>query len=420
MLRHPVVAGFKPATLKPFRGIRIAIKSLTAHRLRVILALSAVTIGVSAVIVMVGIGKGAERSVIEQVQGMGSNLLIVSAGQSRVLKGKEGKLTIMTNLTRKDAEVVEEECDAVRRTAPVHWKKLPVKYENVTYTTKIVGTLPSFRMVRDISIRSGSFFGNDDNKTIARVAVVGPTVVKNLFSGRDPIGEPIRIGKVSFRVIGVTDPKGEIQGEDEDDRIFVPLRTALRRLINVTHLSNIYVEAKRFEDIRKAEEQIRWLLRDRHRLRQGKEDDFTIQNQADVIEAESSVASTFSVLVVGIALISLFIGGMGILGVMLLSVRERVGEIGIRRAVGARRRDILVQFLIESSFMGILGGMLGLFVGVALGAAIKKMTGMPVAFVVEYMAASLIFSVAIGIVFGIYPAWKAARLDVIEALNTKV
>ncbi|MDQ7784825.1 MAG: ABC transporter permease [Desulfomonilaceae bacterium] len=404
--------------MKPFRGSRIAIKSLTAHRLRVILALLAVSIGVAAVIIMVGIGKGAERAVMEQIQGMGSNLLIVSAGPSRALMGKEGTLSIVTNLTLKDAVAIEQECDAVKRAAPVHWKKLPVKYENVSYTTKIVGTLPLFRMVRNHSIRSGSFFGEDENKSMARVAVVGPAVVQSLFSGRDPVGESMRIGRVSFRVIGVTGSKGEIQGEDEDDQIFIPLRTALSRLMNVTHLTNIYVEAKSFEDIRKAEDQIGRLLRERHRLRGGQEDDFTIRNQADVIEAESAIARTFSLLVSGIALISLLIGGVGILGVMLLSVRERVEEIGIRRAVGARKRDILVQFLVESSFMGIVGGLLGLLLGVIAGQAIGKTSGMTVALVPEYMAASLAFSVAVGMIFGIYPAWKAAQLDPIQALRT--
>jgi putative ABC transport system permease protein len=406
--------------MKPFRGTRIALKSLTAHRLRVMLALFAVMIGVAAVIIMVGIGRGAERAVIEQIQQMGSNLLIVSAGQSRAIKGREGSLLIMTNLTRKDSTAIEEECDFVKRVAPVHWKKLPVKYESVSYTTKIVGTLPSLRMVRNLSIRSGSFFTYDDNKTMARVAVLGPAVVQNLFSGQNPIGESIRIGKVLFRVIGVTNPKGEIQGEDEDDQIFIPMRTALSRLMNVTHLTNVYVEAKRSRDMRKAEDQIRWLLRERHRLREEKVDDFTIQNQADVLDVESSVARTFSLLVAGIALISLLIGGVGILGVMLLSVRERVAEIGIRRAVGARRNDILVQFLIESSFMGIAGGLLGLLLGVTLGQVISKITGMPVAFVVEYVIVSLVFSLIVGMVFGIYPAWKAAQLDPIEALNTKV
>jgi putative ABC transport system permease protein len=189
--------------------------------------------------------------------------------------------------------------------------------------------------------------------------------------------------------------------------------------MNVTHLTHVYVEAKRSQDMRKAEDQIKWVLRERHRLREGQTSDFTIQNQADVIDAESSVARTFSLLVAGIAVISLLIGGVGILGVMLLSVRERVGEIGIRRAVGARRKDIVVQFLIESSFIGIAGGLLGLLSGVILGKAVNGITGMPIAFVVEYMAVSLVFSGAVGIIFGIYPAWKAARLDPIEALNTR-
>ena len=405
--------------MKPFRGTRIAIKSLTAHRLRVMLALFAVMIGVAAVVVMVGIGRGAERAVIEQIQGMGYNLLIVGAGQSRALKGREGKLVIMTNLTLKDSKAIEDECDTVNRVAPVHWKKFPIKYESISYTTKIVGGLPSIQYVRNISVRSGSFFSYDDHKAMARVAVLGPAVVQNLFTGRDPIGERIRIGRLYFRVIGVTEPKGEIQGEDQDDQIYIPLRTAMSRLINVTYLTNVYVEAKRSQDMRKAEDQIRWLLRERHRLREGKADDFTIQNQADVIEAESSIARTFSLLVAGIALISLLISGVGILGVMLLSVRERVGEIGIRRAVGAKRNDILVQFLIESSFLGIVGGVLGLLLGVALGQAISSVAGMPVAVILEYVLVSLVFSAVVGIVFGVYPAWKAARLDPIEALNIK-
>ena len=298
-------------------------------------------------------------------------------------------------------------------------KKLLVKFENVSYSTRVAGNLPLIQKVRNISVESGTFFDEDDNKLMASVAVVGPTVAQTLFAGRDPVGQSIRIGKVLFKVIGVTVPKGAVSGEDEDDQILVPLRTAVNKLMNVTYLSNIFVEAAGFESIHTAEAEIRSLLRERHRLREGKEDDFTIQNQADVIEAQSSVARTFSLLVASIAIISLIIGGVGILGVMLLSIRERVSEIGIRRAVGARRRDILVQFLVESSFLGVAGGVAGLLLGVGGSFGVKHFSGMPVALAPDYIVLSVVFSVATGLIFGIYPSWKAARLDPIEALTTK-
>ena len=404
---------------RPLRGFRIAIKSLTGHPLRVALAVLAIMIGVASVIVMVGIGRGAEDEVRKKIEGMGTNLIVVSAGQSRAVKGQVGQLGIITTLTLKDATAIAEECPSVKRVAPAYSKKLSVKFENVSYSTRIVGTLPLIQAVRNISVESGTFFDEDDNRLMAPVAVVGPTVVQTLSAGRDPVGESIRIGKVLFKVIGVTVPKGAVSGEDEDDQILVPLRTAMNKLMNVTYLSNIFIEAAGFESIHTAEAEIRSLLRERHRLREGKENDFTIQNQADVIEAQSSVARTFSLLVASIAIISLIIGGVGILGVMLLSIRERVSEIGIRRAVGAKRRDILVQFLVESSFLGVVGGIAGLLLGIGSSAGVKHFSGMPVVLAPDYVILSLVFSIATGLIFGIYPSWKAARLDPIEALNTR-
>ncbi|MEW6406677.1 MAG: ABC transporter permease [Chloroflexota bacterium] len=404
---------------RPFRGFRIAIKSLTSHPLRVALAVLAIMVGVASVIVMVGIGRGAEDEVRRKIEGMGTNLIVVSAGQSRSVKGQVGQLGIMTTLTLKDALAIAEECPSVKRVAPAYSKKLSAKFENVSYSTRVVGTIPLVQAVRNISVESGTFFDEDENRLMAPVAIVGPTVVQTLFGGRDPVGESIRIGKVLFKVIGVTVPKGAVSGEDEDDQILVPLRTAMNKLMNVTYLSNIFVEAAGFDSIHKAEAEIRSLLRDRHRLRASAVDDFTIQNQADVIEAQSSVARTFSLLVASIAVISLIIGGVGILGVMLLSIRERVSEIGIRRAVGAKRMDILVQFLVESSFLGVVGGFAGLTVGIGGAAGVRQFSGMPVTLALDYILLSLVFSVVTGLIFGIYPSWKAARLDPIEALNTK-
>jgi putative ABC transport system permease protein len=404
---------------KPFRGFRIAIKSLIGHPLRVALAVLAIMIGVASVIVMVGIGRGAEDEVRRKIEGMGTNLIVVSAGQSRTVKGQVGQLGMMTTLTLKDSAAIGEECPSVKRVAPAYSKKMSVKFENVSYSTRIVGTLPLIQEVRNISVESGSFFDEDENRLMASVAVVGPTVAQTLFGGRNPVGESIRIGKVLFKVIGVTVPKGAVSGEDEDDQILVPLRTAMNKLMNVTFLSNIFIEAAGFESIHAAEAEIRSLLRERHRLREGKDNDFTIQNQADVIEAQSSVAKTFSLLVASIAVISLIIGGVGILGVMLLSIRERVSEIGIRRAVGAKRRDILIQFLVESSFLGVVGGIAGLILGIGGSAGVKHFSGISVVLAPDYIVLSLVFSIVTGLIFGIYPSWKAARLDPIEALHTK-
>ncbi len=406
-------------TTAQLRGFRIAIKSLTANPLRVALAALAIMIGVASLIVLVGIGRGTEQSVRKVIEDMGPNLIIVNAGQSRAVKGQLGQMGMMTNLTVKDAEAIAAECPSVRTVSPAYIKKLMVKSENVTYTTKIVAGTPSIREVRNVSLRSGSFFDETENRLMAPVAIVGPTVVDNLFPGRDPVGESMMIGKVTFKVIGVSAPKGSVSGEDQDDQIIVPLRTAMAKLMNVTYLSNVFVEAAGLDAIHSAGVEIKSLLRERHRLRENKDDDFTIQNQADVIEAQSSVARTFSLLVVSIAVSSLIIGGVGILGVMLLSVQERISEIGIRRAVGARRRDILIQFLVESSFLGVLGGMAGLILGLGASAAVELTSGMPVVLEPDYIILALVFSLTTGLVFGIYPSWKAARLDPIEALNTQ-
>jgi putative ABC transport system permease protein len=401
------------------RGFRIAIRTLTSHPLRVALAVLAVMIGVASLIVLVGIGRGTEQRVRKVIEDMGPNLIVVNAGQSRVIKGQLGQMGMMTNLTLKDAAAIIAECPSVRTVAPAHSKKLLVKFENVTYSTKIVGTMPSIQEVRNISLQSGEFFDEAENSLMAPVAVIGPTVAESLFGRRDPVGASIMIGRVLFKVTGITAPKGSVSGEDQDDQIFVPLRTALAKLMNVTYLSNVFVESAGLDNIHSAGAEITSLLRERHRLREDKENDFTIQNQADVIEAQSSVARTFSLLVLSIAVSSLVIGGVGILGVMLLSIQERISEIGIRRAVGAKRGDILVQFLVEASFLGILGGIAGLFLGLVASAGVKLISGMPVVLEPDYIVLSLVFSLAIGLIFGIYPSWKAARLDPIEALNTE-
>ncbi len=405
--------------MRPFRGIRIALKSLMAQKLRVVLALLAIMIGVASVTVMVGIGKGAEDEVRRKIQGMGTNLVMVGAGISRSVKGQIGQIGLMTTLTMSDAKSIQEDCQNIVAVAPAFSRKQLVKYENISYSTKVVGTVPAFTQIKNVFMEQGSFFDDDDVRLMSPVAVIGPTVARNLFPDKYPIGEGIRIGKVLFRVIGVTSSKGDFGGEDEDDQILTPIRTAMNKLFNVTYLSNIYISASGFEETNSVQAQVKSLLRERHRLREGSPDDFTIQSQADVVETESSVARTFSLLVIAIASVSMLIGGVGILGVMLLSVKERISEIGVRRAVGARRKDILIQFLVESSFLGIVGGLVGIAVGLIVSQALKFFSGMPVVLSIGYIVASLIFSVMVGMVFGIYPSWKAAGLDPITALSSK-
>ncbi|MFA6222610.1 MAG: ABC transporter permease [Desulfomonilaceae bacterium] len=401
------------------RSFRIAIKSLIGNRLRVFLAVLAIIIGVASLIVLVGIGRGTEQEIRKSIEDMGPNMIIVSAGQSRVIKGQLGQLGMIINLTLKDAAAIAEECPSVRAVAPAHSKKLLVKSDSVTYSTKIVGTVPSIQEMRNISLQSGSFFDETENSLMAHVAVLAPTVVESLFGMRDPTGRSIMIGKVTFKVIGVTAPKGSVSGEDQDDQIFVPLRTAISKLMNVTYLSHVFVEAAGLDNIHTAGMEIKSLLRERHRLRDDKADDFTIQNQADVIEAQSSVSRSFSLLVLSIAVSSLVIGGVGIMGVMLVSIQERISEIGIRRAVGAKRSDIFVQFLVESLFLGILGGIGGLLLGLSASAGVKLISRMPLVLEPKYILLSLVFSLATALLFGIFPSWRASRLNPIEALHTE-
>ncbi|MDD3471178.1 MAG: ABC transporter permease [Syntrophaceae bacterium] len=405
--------------MRPFRGIRIAIKSLTAQKLRVALALLAIMIGVASVTIMVGIGKGAEDEVRRKIQSMGTNLVMVSAGISRSVKGQLGQIGLMTTLTLSDAKAIEEECPDVYRIASAFSKKMLVTHDNLSYSTKVIGTVPDFIQIKNVFVDQGSFFDDDDVRLMSTVAVIGPTVAKNLFPDKYPVGEKIRIGKVFFRVIGVTASKGDFGGEDEDDLIFTPLRTAMNKLFNVTYLSHIFIEARSFEDTPKVQTQVKSLLRERHRLKPDTLDDFTIQNQADVVEAESAVVRTFSLLVIAIASVSMIIGGVGILGVMLLSVKERISEIGVRRAVGARRKDILAQFIVEASCLGVIGGMLGIIFGLAVCQLLRFFSGMPIVVSLEHMLGALIFSVLVGMLFGIYPSWKAANLDPITALSSK-
>jgi len=400
-------------------GLRTALRALGAHKLRAGLTLLGIVVGVAAVVAMVAIGQGTRAEVLRKVESMGTNLLTISAAQLKFVAGRQQQAgAIAITLTEKDARAIGDEVPSAVAVAPAQSKRLPVKHEELTTTTTVVGTAPEFQVVRNFRPVAGEFFDEEQERSSARVAVLGQTARLDLFGNSDPIGETIRIANIPFEVIGVLETKGlDTSGQDQDDQILIPLRTALRRVFNLTSLGAIYVSVHDRAGMDEAATAIAGLLRERHRLRTGVADDFTIQNQSALLAAQAAVSGTFTLLLGSIGGVSLLVGGVGILAIMLIAVRERTREIGIRRALGARRKDILLQFLIETSLLSVLGGVIGVVTGVAAGQIVSLVTGWPMLIPWAVALVAVVFSALLGLSFGVYPARKAAALDPIVALR---
>ncbi|PIP20097.1 MAG: peptide ABC transporter permease [Candidatus Omnitrophica bacterium CG23_combo_of_CG06-09_8_20_14_all_40_11] len=406
--------------MKIAKNILVSKKILLERKVRTILSLSGIIVGVSAVIVMVALGKGTEEKVTSQITKMGSNLLLVNAGQVRIIAGRARQTKIVTTLELRDADSIAEGSSGAQYVAPAQLKKMKVKYGNLSTNTSIVGTTPDITAIQNHSLLKGRFFDEDEDKGLRRVAVIGETVVKNIFENQEPIGEAILIGKVPFEVIGVFSPKGlDLYGADQDDRIFIPVRTALRRLFNLDYINTIYVKVKNERLMDMASKEIDSILRERHHIKEGKEADFTILNQDAILEAQKESSKTFTLLIGSIAGLSLLVGGIGVLAVMLISIRERIKEIGIRRAVGAKRRDILAQFLSEALLLSIGGGVIGIALGIAAAVITAIFAKVPLIIPIETVALSFFATFIIGMFFGVYPARKAAFLDPIKALQVE-
>ena len=405
--------------MKLIKGTRIALKALFSHKLRTALAMTGIVVGVCSVIVMVAIGDGAQKQVLSKIQAMGTDLVMVTAGQVKIIANRQRQTGNVTTLTMRDLKAITGEAQNIKAAAPAQGKKMLVKYEAVNTTTSIIGTTEAIIPVRDLSISNGRFFTEDEDKTSQRVAVIGETVTRNLFENRDPVGESVRIGKVYFEVIGVLGKKGtDLVGADQDDVIYIPINTALRRLFNLTYINNIYVQAKSSSHIEKAAPEIRDILREKHRLRD-KPDDFTIQSQSEILKSERETTQTFTNLLSTVAGVSLLVGGVGILAIMLISIKERTREIGVRRAVGALRKDLLLQFIVESLVLSVSGGIVGITTGVILSLSASYFTKWPLGLSLPAIMVAFLFSAIIGLIFGVYPAAKAARLDPIEALRAE-
>jgi putative ABC transport system permease protein len=404
--------------MKIVKNIEISKKILLERKVRTLLSLSGIIVGVCAVIVMVALGKGTEAKVTSQITKMGSNLLLVSAGQVKIIAGRARQAKIVTTLELSDADSIAEGVSSLRYIASAQVKKLQVKYGNLSTKTNIVGTTSDIVEIQNHSLSEGRFFDEDEDKGLRRVAVIGKTVVENIFDQQDPLGEIIYIGKVPFEIIGVLSPKGlDLYGADQDDQIFIPVKTALRRLFNLTYINTIYVKVKEGASMEEAAEEISVILRERHHIREGKDNDFTILNQTAILEAQQESSRTFTLLIGSIAALSLLVGGIGVLAVMLISIRERIKEIGIRRAVGAKRRDILIQFLSEALLLSIGGGMIGIVLGVVASILTAIFAKLPLIIPMNVVAASFLATFIIGVFFGVYPARKASLLDPIKALQ---
>ncbi|RPI62403.1 MAG: FtsX-like permease family protein [Planctomycetaceae bacterium] len=394
--------------------LKVGVKSLWGNKMRSLLAMLGIIIGVAAVISMLALGSGAQKQVLERFATMGTNLLIVQPAQ----RGSMGVMSgSQQNLTVEDAMAILEQVDGIEQASPAVSGNWQIKYGGKNSRPNTTGASVTYFQIRNFQIEKGRTFTEAEVEQKLQVAVLGPTTATDLFGENDPIGEDIKIKGRNYRVVGVTKAKGSQGWFDPDDMAIVPYTVAMERLAGIRYLREIDLQVKDGQDSNAVEAAVTALLRKRHRLTGDAPDDFRIRNQADMIQMASEATGTFKLLLGGVAAISLLVGGIGIMNIMLVSVTERTREIGIRKAIGAKERSIMMQFLLESVVISGLGGVIGVLLGIG-GAKLMPLI-MPLPCVVEVFSVvlSLGFSAGVGIVFGIYPAWRASGLDPVEALR---
>jgi putative ABC transport system permease protein len=405
-----------------FQALRIALRSLRVNKLRTALTMLGIMIGVGAVIAMVSVGTGAQIRVAEQIQSLGSNLIIVLPGSRNTAGLRLGQGSQVT-ITEDDAVAITREIPIVQAAASALRGMAQVVYGNLNWWTTINGVTADFLEARDWALDAGRPILREDVDGATKVALIGQTAALNLFGESDPLGEIIRIKKVPFTVIGVLSRKGQTTwGQDQDDVVMIPLSTAKKKVLGVTQANSrsvnvISIRVQAGEDMNEAEAQIRTLLRDRHRLQPYQEDDFWIRNLSEVLQTQEEASAVLTYLLAAIASVSLLVGGIGIMNIMLVSVTERTREIGLRMAVGARARDILTQFLVEAVTLSLIGGVIGIFLGIGGSNVISALAEWRTVLAPSSIVVAFGFAAAIGIFFGFYPARKASRLDPIEALR---
>src|SRR5947209_2538723 len=397
--------------------LRIAVQALTRNKMRSLLTMLGIIIGVGAVIATVGVGQGAQQQVQDQIAAMGTNVIFISSGTVNRGGVRVGSGATKT-LINEDVQAILREVPTISAAAPGAGTSAQLVFDNQNWNTRVTGTETQYFQIRDWNFAGGADFTGDDVTHSANVVVQGATVKQNLFGGSDPIGQTIRLGNLPFQVVGVLQAKGQSGiGQDQDDMVYVPITTLQKKITGQDWLQYIIASASSQPASYAAQDQITSQLRDRHRIRQGQDDDFSVRNLADVAELADQSSKIMTLLLASIAGVSLIVGGIGIMNIMLVSVTERTREIGIRIAIGATESDVLRQFLSESVVLSVAGGIIGIIFGVVSSMTITKVLGWHILISSIAVVAAVVFSMAVGVFFGYYPARKAARLDPIEALR---
>ncbi|MDQ3624627.1 MAG: ABC transporter permease [Verrucomicrobiota bacterium] len=396
---------------------QIAFRALRRNILRTALTMLGIVIGVGAVVAMVGIGAGAKAQVEAQIASLGENVILIFSGSSSSSGARSGWGSSAT-LKVEDMDAIERELSGVVAVSPDIRSTRQVASGNQNWMTEIRGASPDYFTIRQWPLKAGAIFSEQDVRSANKVCVIGQTATRQIFGDADPLGQIIRIEKVPFIIIGVLTPKGlSVMGSDQDDVIVLPFTTAMKRVLGYTTLRGINVQAESAAALKSVQEQIISLLRQRHRIAPGREDDFTVRSQEEIAETATATSRILTILLGSIAGVSLVVGGIGIMNIMLVSVTERTREIGIRMAVGAHGRDILLQFLIEAITLSSLGGIIGIALGIVSSKLLSHFAQWPTMVSPASVIAAFLFSAAVGIFFGFYPARKAAALDPIDALR---
>lgn len=390
--------------------------SLIANKMRSILTMLGIIIGVAAVIALVSIGNGVKQQVSDSISSLGSNLLMVMPGAPRT-PGVRPTASSQRSLKEGDYKAIAK-LDGVAAASPFTSNSYVAIYQSNNWTTTVSGVSPSLQTINNLTMKDGRFITEKNVQNRERVAVVGSTIVKNLFGNEDPVGKDIRVKNIPFKIIGVLESKGNSSmGEDQDDVVYIPYTTAMERVQGVDYLRMVYVSAKDDNGIDRLQADIENLLRVRHNIKDSNLDDFNIRNMQSIMETMQATTSTLTLFLGAVAAISLVVGGIGIMNIMLVSVTERTREIGIRKALGATYNVIVTQFLIEAVVISLMGGIIGIIFGIGASQLISKFSGMSTVLSIPTIFLSFGFSIAIGLVFGVYPARKAARLNPIDALH---